>query len=76
MSTDPENDQNKKEATNFAKYSGIAIQLLVTIGVFAFIGYKIDTHKGNEKLIFTAILGVLGVAVSLYQVVRSLKRNS
>lgn len=67
-------NQEGKNAGNYAKYSGIAIQLLVTIGVFAFIGYKIDQHRGSEKLIFTALLGVAGVALSLFQVIRSLNR--
>jgi F0F1-type ATP synthase assembly protein I len=68
-------NQDKQKATNFAKYSGIAFQLLATIGVFAFVGYKIDEHRGTEKLIFTAIFGLLGVALSLYQVVRSLNKD-
>ena len=70
-----EDDQSKKGATNFAKYTGIAFQMLATIALFSFIGYKIDEHKGNEKLIFTAILGLIGVIVSLISVVRSLNKN-
>jgi F0F1-type ATP synthase assembly protein I len=72
----PDENQEKQQATNFAKYSGIAFQLLATIGIFAFIGYKIDEHRGSEKLIFTAMLGIVGVALSLYQVVRSLNKKS
>jgi len=68
-------DQNKKQATNFAKYSGIAFQMLATIGVFTFIGYQIDKNRGGTKLIFTALFGLLAVIVSLYQVVRSLNKN-
>ncbi len=68
-------DQNKKQATNFARYSGIAFQMLATIGVFTFIGYQIDKNRGGTKLIFTAVFGLLAVIVSLYQVVRSLNKN-
>jgi len=68
-------DQNKKQATNFARYSGIAFQMLATIGVFTFIGYQIDKNRGATKLIFTAVFGLLAVIVSLYQVVRSLNKN-
>ncbi len=70
--TNPPNKQNPKQATNFAKYTGISFQMLAVIGVFVFIGYKIDEHRGGKTMIFTAILGVVGVVVSLIQVVRML----
>ena len=70
-----ERDPNHKGATNFAKYSGIAVQMLATIGVFAFIGYKIDENRDGSKSIFTAIFGVMGVIISLYQVIRSLNKE-
>lgn len=71
-------DQNKdnKQASSFAKYTGIAFQMLATIGVFCFIGYKIDQNRSSSKFIFTAILGLIGVVVSLISVVRSLSKNN
>ena len=72
----PQHNPNKKLATNFAKYSGIAFQMLATIGIFCFIGYKIDQSRDGSKLIFTAILGLVGVIISLISVVRSLNKNS
>ncbi|RZJ64132.1 MAG: AtpZ/AtpI family protein [Flavobacterium sp.] len=74
--TNSEENQPKKQATNFAKYSGIAFQMLATIGLFSFVGYKIDEHRESTKFIFTAILGLVGVIISLYQVVRSLNKNN
>ena len=71
--TNPEKDDTGKQANNFAKYTGIAFQMLATIGLFSFIGYKIDEHRESSKLIFTAILGIIGVIISLVQVIRSLK---
>lgn len=64
--------QKDKKPANFIKYSGMGFQMLATIGVFAFAGYKIDEYRNSPKPIFTALLGVLGVIVSLYQVVRQL----
>jgi len=69
-------DNNKKQLTNFAKYTGIAFQMLATIGVFAFIGYQIDKGRGSSKMIFTAILGVIGVVVSLVSVIKSLSNTN
>ena len=53
--SDPQKD---KKATNFVKYTGIGFQMLATIGIFAFVGYKIDNYRNSEKLIFTALLGL------------------
>lgn len=72
---DPKEQRNTKEGTNFAKYTGIAFQMLATIGVFAFIGHQIDKNRDSSKPIFTALLGLFGVIVSLVQVVRSLTKK-
>lgn len=73
--TESEENNQIKGASNFAKYTGVAFQMLATIGVMAFIGYKIDESRGSKQQIFTAIFGLIGVIVSLVQVVRSLNKN-
>lgn len=70
---DPE--EKKKGLSAFAKYSSISVQMLVTIGIFAFIGYKIDEYRGSKTRIITAIFSLIGVAVSMYQVVKQLNKN-
>ncbi|WP_158797254.1 AtpZ/AtpI family protein [Pedobacter sp. L105] len=66
-------DQQKgKGKNNFAAYSGMGFQMLAIIGVFTFAGYKIDAHRNTHKPIFTALLGVIGVVISLYQVIKQL----
>ena len=74
--TNYKEDKGGKQGTNFAKYTGIAFQMLATIGLFCFIGYKIDQNRTSNKLLFTALLGLAGVIISLVQVIRSLNRNS
>jgi len=68
-------NENKKNVNNFAKYSSISFQMLVTIGLFAFIGYKIDAYRNSDKPIFTALISLLGVVIALYQVVRQLNKK-
>lgn len=68
-------EPKNKPTPNYIKYSGIAFQMLATIGVFAFVGYKIDEHQKIENFLFTALFGIVGVAASLYQVVRSLSKD-
>lgn len=70
------NDQPKdKKSANFVKYTGMGFQMLATIGIFAFAGYKIDQYRSTDKMIFTALLGLLGVIISLYQVIRQLNNK-
>jgi F0F1-type ATP synthase assembly protein I len=64
---------NNKPVTNYAKFSGIAIQMIAIIGVFSFAGYKIDQYAGHQTQWVTAILSLTGVFISLYIVIRSLK---
>ena len=67
--------ERKKSLGNFAKYSAISFQMLATIGLFAFGGYKLDEYMQNKTPLLTAILSLLGVILSLYQVVRQLNKN-
>lgn len=71
MKDDKEN-KDENTSSSLVKYSGIGFQMLATIGLFAFIGYKIDEYQHHEKPIITAILSLLGVVISLYQVIKQL----
>lgn len=73
--TDFKGNNERKGAANFARYSGIAFQMLATIGIMTFIGYKIDENRESKQQIFTAIFGLVGVVISLIQVVRSLNKD-
>ena len=64
----------EKQALNqYLKYSSMAFQMIGIIGVFTFIGYKIDESYNNKSQIITGIASLLGVIVSLYLILRSLK---
>lgn len=73
-----ENEQNDKPEVeeplnSYAKYSAMGFQMIAIIGVFTFIGYKIDISANHQTKWVTAILSLLGVFSSLYIVIRSLK---
>jgi len=68
-----EPDDLGKGANNYAKYTGIAFQMIVIIGVMAFAGYKIDQSAGHATMWVTAILSLAGVVIAMYLVIRSLK---
>lgn len=73
-------DKRKKLATDrglskFLYFSGMGFQMVAVIGLFVFIGYKIDESKNSDKPIFTAVFGLLGVGISLYSAIKSIIKN-
>ncbi|MBC6991465.1 AtpZ/AtpI family protein [Hymenobacter sp. BT491] len=60
---------------NFAKYSGIAFQMLATIGLCAWAGTWLDGHFHNARPWYTIGLMLLGVVGALVQVIRSVTRD-
>lgn len=68
-------NEKKRGLKNFARYSSISFQMIVVIGVFAFVGHKIDVYREAKTPIFTAALSLIGVAVAMYQVVQQLNKT-
>ncbi len=68
-------EEKNKLASSYIKYSSIAFQMLATIGIMTFIGYKMDSYRESNQPIFTALFGLLGVVISLVQIIRSLKKD-
>jgi ATP synthase protein I len=65
----PKNQGNK--ATNdFARYSGIAFQMIGIILITTWGGTKLDKLAGTEKPVFTIILSLLGVFAAIYTAVK------
>lgn len=71
----PEEDleDEKKALTGYAKYTGVAFQMMAIIGLCAFIGYQIDKYFQHQIQWATALGGVIGVCASIYQIIRQLK---
>jgi hypothetical protein len=72
------NEQNEgndggNQSNNIVKFTGIAFQMIAVIGVFAFVGYKIDEAANHQVKWVTATLSLLGVFISLYIVIKSIK---
>lgn len=62
-----------KDASSYAKYMGLAFQMIIVIGLFTFAGYKIDESAGHQTKWVTAVLSLAGVFISLYLLFRSVK---
>ena len=69
MKSDP-----RKNLNAYARYSGMAFQMLAVILAGVFSGYRLDLWL-NTKPLFTVILSILSVALSIYFVTRDLLRK-
>lgn len=60
---------------SYLRYSGLALQLLVTLAVCGWLGHKADQYVGNKYPIFMLLLGFLGFVGIIYQIYRSINRQ-
>jgi len=67
-------DTPAEQASNLAKYSGIAFQMLAIIGLSTWAGVSLDKHYQTATPWYTVGLMLLGLFVALYQVIRSLTK--
>lgn len=68
-----DNNDSGNERSNLAKFGGLGFQMIAIIGVFTFAGYKIDQAANHQTKWVTAALSLIGVFISLYVVIRSVK---
>jgi hypothetical protein len=65
----------KKQLEFYARYSTLALQMIVIIGVGVFGGVKLDAWLKTGFPIFTVILSILSVILSIYQATRDLLKK-
>lgn len=73
QNNDDINESGKQGLNNYAKYTGMAFQMMAIIGFSAFVGYKIDQFYEHQTQWVTAITCVFGVILSIYQTIKQLK---
>ncbi|MEI6816281.1 MAG: AtpZ/AtpI family protein [Bacteroidota bacterium] len=56
----------KKPLNNYARYSGMGIQMAVIISLGMFGGMKLDELVGIKFPIFTIVLSLAAVAMAIY----------
>lgn len=68
-------DKNKKSFQHYARYSGMAFQILGAILLGSYVGYWIDAKLENEQAIATASCALIGVLLGLYVSLKDLIKN-
>jgi len=71
---DKRDHPQKENAKSYVYYTGLGFQMLATIGIFAFIGYKLDQNR--QGYVFTAVLTLIGVCLSLFNALRSIMKKN
>jgi len=68
-----ERDDLGSEGRSYAKFTGLAFQMIAVIGVLAYAGYKIDQSAGHTTKWVTAAMSLAGVFISMYLIIRAVK---
>jgi len=64
-----------EKSTSFAQFSGIAFQMLGTIGLGVWAGMKLDKWQNNHRPVWTIILSLTAIGASLYLFIRQLTKK-
>jgi hypothetical protein len=67
-------EKAKKKRPRFLALTGIAIQMGITIYGFSYLGKYIDENYTTEGKLWTIVLTLTGVVVSLYNLLRQVNR--
>ena len=75
ITEEPQNQKNPKKPLNkgiqnFARYSGLAFQMIGIILVTTWGGVKLDKLTGWDTPVFTIVLSLLGVFGAIYFAVK------
>lgn len=76
MGLEDQSDPKKpKQSNNYLKYSSLAMQMAVTIGVAAWAGYKADQYFGFRFPVFLLTLSFAAFGGIMYRLYRSITRD-
>lgn len=72
--------KNRKSSPNnawgkYAYFTGVGFQMIAIIGIFTYIGYRIDESRGTGTRLWTALFALAGVCISIYTVIRAAMRR-
>lgn len=73
--TERDKENVKKEANSYLKWSGLAFQLLGGMGVFGFLGHKLDQYLELKFPAFMLTFGFLAFGAVMYQVYKAVKNQ-
>ena len=64
-----------EKTTSIVQYSGIAFQMLGTIGLGVYAGLKLDEWQSNRRPVWTIVLSLTAIGASLYLFIKQLTKK-
>lgn len=71
---DPSDQKKPSQFNSYLKYSGLAVQLVVTIGIAGWLGYWLDKYLVLKFPLFILIFTMGTFAGVIYQLYRSFNK--
>jgi len=65
-----DSEKKKKQLSNYARYTGMGMQMLVIIAAGTFGGYKLDVWMDNKFPVFLVVLSLLSVVIAIYNAIK------
>jgi len=65
-----QNQKRNNPLNSYARFSGIAFQMIAIIGLGVYLGIKLDEKYPNKYQLFTITLSLFSIGVALYSVIR------
>ncbi|SFB81528.1 Putative F0F1-ATPase subunit Ca2+/Mg2+ transporter [Parapedobacter composti] len=59
----------------YAYFTGVGFQMLAIIGIFTYIGHRIDKSRAAQTPLWTALFALAGVCISIYTVIRAVTKR-
>jgi F0F1-type ATP synthase assembly protein I len=73
---EPHPNKKLKTYNSYLKYSSLAFQLLAAIGVFGWLGHKLDQYLNIKFPAFMLLFGFAAFGGMMYQVYRSINKDN
>lgn len=68
-------DNNTNNTRTWLKFTQIGLQMILTIGLGTWFGYWLDSRSANKTPVWTLVLSLTSIGVSLYNVIRQLPKQ-
>lgn len=65
----------KEGSRSYAQYGGMAFEMFATVGLGAFIGWKLDKWLKMKTPIFTILFLICFTGISLYSIIKRLSKK-
>ncbi|MTI20138.1 AtpZ/AtpI family protein [Fulvivirga sp. RKSG066] len=72
----PSSEKEPRRYNDFVKYSGLAIQMAVAIYLGHLLGVYLDEKTGNTNELYSKIVTLLAVFLSIFMVIRQVTKSS